>query len=230
MWKYIKSDYVREKDALFDDLVDEVNRLNPGARLSFTLRRKLEKFSLYARKDIVNRLKRGCSPLFIACKKGKLEIANYLIHDCGANIEQTGTYVVQEDRSTHIVTPLWCAAVSGQLDLVELLHQCGADIDAVSDSGSTPIRSACFMTHFEIVKELVRYGADISKQNYNGGTCLINSVQSAKLCSFLLKNGADVNAKDIQNKTALHYAIQEHRLETTKLLVEFGADYNAKSR
>lgn len=230
MWKHTKTDYVSEKDALFHDLVDEVNRSNPGARLSFTLRNKLEKYSLNTRKEIVNRVKQGCSPLFIACKKGQQEIAEYLIRTCGANIEQKGTYEVQEDRSTHIVTPLWCAAVSGKLAVVELLYQFGADINAVSDSGSTPIRSACFMTHFEIVQELVRYGADINKQNYNGGTCLINSVQSAKLCGFLLKHGADVNAKDIQNKTALHYAIQEHRLETTKLLVEFGADYDAKSR
>lgn len=46
---------------------------------------------------------------------------------------------------------------------------------------------------------------------WTGGTCLINSVQSEQLCSYLISKGADVNAKDIQNKTALHYAIQEHR-------------------
>ncbi|XP_076252370.1 ankyrin repeat protein mann-cup isoform X1 [Rhynchophorus ferrugineus] len=86
------------------------------------------------------------------------------------------------------------------------------------------------MTHFEVVKYLVKHGADINKPNYNGGTCLINSVQSAVLCEFLLKHGADVNAKDIQNKTALHYAIQEHRLETTKLLLKYGANHNAVSR
>lgn len=230
MWKHTKIDPVSEKDAIFHDLVDEVNHSTPGARLLFALRNKLEKFSFDARKEIVNRVKQGCSPLFIACKKGQVEIVDYLIHTCGADIEQKGLYEVQEDRSTHVVTPLWCAAVSGKLSVVEILLRSGADINAVSDSGSTPIRSACFMTHFEVVKYLVEHGADINKPNYNGGTCLINSVQSAVLCEFLLKNGADVNAKDIQNKTALHYAIQEHRLETTKLLLKYGADYNAVSR
>lgn len=110
------------------------------------------------------------------------------------------------------MTPLWCAAVSGKLAVVEILLKHGADINAVSDSGSTPVRSACFMTHYDIVKYLVEHGADINKPNYNGGTCLINSVQSPFLCDILLKHGADVNARDIQNKTALHYAIQEHRL------------------
>lgn len=86
------------------------------------------------------------------------------------------------------------------------------------------------MTHLEIVQYLVENGADINRPNFNGGTCLINSVQSAQLCRFLLKHGADVNTRDIQNKTALHYAIQEYRLETTKLLIEYGANYNAKSK
>lgn len=50
------------------------------------------------------------------------------------------------------------------------------------------------------------------------------------MCKFLISKGADVNARDIQNKTALHYAIQEHRLETTKLLIDHGANPFIKSR
>lgn len=121
-----------------------------------------------------------------------------------------------DDNSVHLVTPLWAASVSGQTDVVRyLVLEAKVDVNACSDSGSTPVRSACFMTHYDIVKFLIEHGADISKKNQNGGTCLINSVQSVGLCELLLKNGADVNAQDIQNKTALHYAIQEHRLETT---------------
>ena len=86
------------------------------------------------------------------------------------------------------------------------------------------------MTHLDIVKFLVANGANILRANFNGGTCLINSVQSVPLCEYLLKNGAAVNALDIQQKTALHYAIQEHRLETTKLLLQYNADAHLKSR
>ncbi len=100
----------------------------------------------------------------------------------------------------------------------------------MSDTGSTPVRSACFMTHLEIVQFLVESGANILRANYNGGTCLINSVQSVPLCEYLLQHGAAVNALDIQQKTALHYAIQEHRLETTKLLLQYLADPYLKSR
>jgi len=120
--------------------------------------------------------------------------------------------------------------VAGKLKVVEVLVKYGADVNSVSDTGSTPVRSACFMTHLDIVRLLVENQADIQRPNYNGGTCLINSVQSVELCEFLLKNGAFVNAQDVQNKTALHYAIQEHRFETTKLLLRYGADPFLESR
>lgn len=114
MWKCTKVDPISERAALFADLVDEVNHSDPGARLSPALRNRLEKHPFEIRKDIVNHVKQGCSPLFHACKKGQLEIVEYLIVMCGANIEQKGCYEVVEDHSTHIVTPLWCAAVSGE--------------------------------------------------------------------------------------------------------------------
>lgn len=80
------------------------------------------------------------------------------------------------------------------------------------------------------VEFLVEAGANFKLPNFNGGTCLINAVQSIELCKFLISKGADVNARDIQNKTALHYAIQEHRLETTQLLLDHGANPFTNSR
>ena len=118
------------------------------------------------------------------------------------------------------MTPLWCASVAGKFRVVDVLVRYGADVNSMSDTGSTPVRSACFMTHLDIVKLLVNNNADIQKPNFNGGTCLINSVQSVELCEFLLRNGAEVNAQDIQCKTALHYAIQEHRYEREKSFIE----------
>ncbi|XP_066581895.1 protein fem-1 homolog C [Prorops nasuta] len=215
---------------IYNDLVQECKFAAPGARLTYSLRNRLEKLKINDRKDIVSRTTDGCAPLFIVCKRGHVEIVEYLIIVCKADIEQRGKYELPDDRSIHCVTPLWCASVSGKLPVVKCLIAHNADVNAVSDSGSTPVRSACFMTHIDVVSYLVKHGADIFKANYNGGTCLINSVQSVELCTFLLHRGADVNACDTQNKTVLHYAIQEHRLETTKLLLEYNADPYLRSR
>ncbi len=213
-----------KEEALFQELHKEVRGAAPSAHLPYALRCRLERFNGASRNRICSMIRDGCSPLFVACKKGNVEIVEYLISVCGADVEQRGQYEVPDDHSVHNVTPLWCAAVAGKLKVVDTLVRHGADVNSVSDTGSTPVRSACFMTHLDIVRLLVAHNADIQRPNYNGGTCLINSVQSVELCEFLLVHGADVNAQDIQSKTALHYAIQEHRFETTRLLLQYGAD------
>lgn len=193
------------------------------------LRATLKKFGREQRKKIVAHKIRGNAPLFTACLEGKLHFVNYLMDDCSADIEQHGVYEVEEDHSCHKVTPLWCSAVSNKLDIIKTLVQHGADVNSPSDTESTPVRSACFMTNISVVKFLVDNGADIHKPNVNGGTCLINSVQSMHLCEFLIGKGANVNAKDNSGNLALHYAIREGRFETVKLLIRCGSNYTAKN-
>ena len=228
-----------QKVNLFTDLVSECQLAAPGSRLSEKLKRKMEGFAKDDRKDVVGQTTNdGCAPLFLACRNGSADVVEYLITTCGADIEQRGQFDVIDEGVSHSVTPLWCAAVSGRLAVVKVLIRNGANVDAVSDSGSTPIRSTCYIvrgdnnnnpnpsSHFDIVKCLVRAGADIGQPNHFGGTCLINSVQSPELVKYLLAHGKNlnVNAEDVQHKTALHYAIQENRLESTKILLKAGAD------
>ncbi len=226
-----------QKKKLFTSLVQECRSAVPVSRLSEKLKRNLEEFPREDRRAIVGGTVEGCAPLFLACKNGSADVVEYLLSSCDADIEQRGLFEVLEEGISHHVTPLWCAAVSGRLAVVKVLLRYGADVDAVSDSGSTPIRSACYIVrnglhtaHFEIIKCLVRAGADVEQPNHFGGTCLINSVQSPELVQFLLDSGVDVNAEDVQHKTALHYAVQENRLETVKLLLSHGADPSRKSK
>ena len=213
-----------DNESLFNELYTEVKNAAPCSQLTYQLRNSLEQCDLQLRSELASQVQDGCSPLFVACKKGNVEIVEYLVSVCNANVEVKGLYEVQDDHTVHTVTPLWCAAVAGKLKVVEVLVKYGADVNAVSDTGSTPVRSACLMTHLDIVKLLVENGADIQKPNQDGSTCLINSVQSVELCEYLLRHGAHANIQDVQNKTALHYAIQEHQFETTKLLLSFKAD------
>eukprot|EP00092_Neocalanus_flemingeri_P030503 GFUD01033118.1.p1 GENE.GFUD01033118.1~~GFUD01033118.1.p1 ORF type:complete len:651 (+),score=133.69 GFUD01033118.1:226-2178(+) len=231
------TDKTGQKQHLFTALLQECQLANPGYQLSNNLCKKIEEFNKDDRKDVVTKMIDGCAPLFLACKNGSAEVAEYLLGKCNAPIEQKGLFEVLEEGVSHSVTPLWCAAVSGRLAVVRVLLKYGADVDAVSDSGSTPVRSACYIvrpglntSHMDIIRALVEAGADIQLPNHFGGTCLINSVQSPDLVEYLINSGADVNAEDVQHKAALHYAVQEHRLDTTKVLVRHGADLFKKSK
>ncbi|TRY78259.1 hypothetical protein TCAL_11693 [Tigriopus californicus] len=226
-----------QKKKLFSSLSQECQIACPGSQISKTLQRKLEEIGRDDRRAIVDDTVDGCTPLFLACKNGSAEVVSFLLSTCEADIEKRGLYEVLEEGVSHHVTPLWCAAVSGRLAVVKVLLRYGADVNAMSDSGSTPIRSACYIvrnglntSHFEIIKCLVRHGADIQQPNHFGGTCLINSVQSPDLVRFLVENNVQVNAEDVQHKTALHYAVQENRFESARILLENGADPFKKSK
>jgi ankyrin repeat protein len=91
-------------------------------------------------------------PLFYAAKIGNVHAVEYLVTNCDADMEQRNVFEVHEERTFHLATPLWCAAVSNHLPVVKLLTRLGANINAVSDSGSTPVRSASFMTNIEVGK------------------------------------------------------------------------------
>ena len=67
-------------------------------QLSYSLRSRIERVDKPDRRAIVSRIREGCSPLFIACKKGNVEIVEYLVSMCSANLEQRGLYEVQDDR------------------------------------------------------------------------------------------------------------------------------------
>lgn len=136
MWlQSSKIDGSNSKEGLFLDLYEECKHAAPGARLSYNLRNRLEKLPKTTRREIASMSKDGCTPLFVACKRGHVEIVEYLITMCGVDIEQRGMYEVPDDRSVHCVTPLWCAAVSGKLPVIMCLVEYGADVNAVSDTG-----------------------------------------------------------------------------------------------
>ena len=63
------------KEALFGELYQEVKTAAPSAQLSYNLRNRLERYERPCRGEICSQVKEGCSPLFIACKKGNVEVS-----------------------------------------------------------------------------------------------------------------------------------------------------------
>jgi hypothetical protein len=89
---------------------------------------------------------------------------NFIMHSlltsvtiCNADMEQRNIFEVHEEKTFHFSTPLWVAAVANHLPVVKLLVRLGANMNAISDSGSTAVRSACFMTNVEVGKWVIAH-------------------------------------------------------------------------
>ncbi len=63
------------RESLFLELHKEVKCAAPSAQLPYPLRNRLERCDKETRAAICAMTKEGCSPLFVACKKGNVEVS-----------------------------------------------------------------------------------------------------------------------------------------------------------
>ena len=87
---------------------------------------------------------------------------------------------------------------------MQVLIDAGADIDTNNDSGHSPLLCS---TSLEVVKMLVRAGADVHATVQYGNTCLILASYSGRTETVRYLVGlpeVDVNHCSSNNETALH--------------------------
>lgn len=142
-------------------------------------------------------------------------------------------------------TPLHCAASSAGRRLVEFLIGKGAEVNARDTTGYTPLHYAAAGGNKETAEVLVARGADVhATTGHSGNTPLHLAVQlnnvagpgggkrRVELVRLLLDHGADVNARNSREHTALHIAVAWgwDSLETVQALLSSGADVHARDR
>jgi ankyrin repeat protein len=111
----------------------------------------------------------------------------------------------------------------------------GAEIDARSDKGETPLLMALYGWK-DIVPILLAHGADVNAHNNRGLAalhfmCNYHGSYGHKVLKLLVERGADVNATDNEGSTPLHWMANSGNsdLFMSKFLLENGADVNAIS-
>ncbi len=72
--------------------------------------------------------------------------------------------------STFGSTALSSAALFGHTEIVALLLEAGADVNARNRDGGTPLHSAAFLGQYETAKLLLENDANINIKNWDGGT------------------------------------------------------------
>lgn len=130
-------------------------------------------------------------------------------------------------------TALQRAAIAGNLELVMLLVQYGANMTAltINQFGDLPIHLAVAYGHENIVHWMLDNGVPVDIRNKMGATPLHSAVHNNRLeiARFLLDRGAAVNARVINgdNRTALHEAAALGSVDLVQLLLDRGADIDA---
>ncbi|OUM58897.1 hypothetical protein PIROE2DRAFT_64118 [Piromyces sp. E2] len=103
--------------------------------------------------------------------------------------------------------------------------------EIIKEDQNTPLISACRQGNEEIVKLLIRNGANVNKENIHGFTPLIEACQCNRknIVKILIDQGAEVNKGNINGDTPLIIAFRYGYSDIIKILIKNGADVNKEN-
>ncbi len=113
-----------------------------------------------------------------------------------------------DDRGRYGLTALHYAVRGGKLPLIKLLLERGGKVDALDDSGVTPLlhlsKTRSKADPIPIMELLTANGADLNATDENGNTLLIYFARQGRSepVKWLLAHGADRSARNKSGKTA----------------------------
>lgn len=119
------------------------------------------------------------------------------------------------------------AAAKGDCNIIDILLSYGAEATATTDERDTPLHSASWNGHLEVVTELVELGG-LEATNSARRTPLHLAYMRGResVAKFLINFGADINAVDNTAWSGLHHAADENHESTTHMLLQNGIDPN----
>lgn len=125
------------------------------------------------------------------------------------------------------MTPLMLAALQGHKDVVRLLIDNGANINAVNEDNGTPLMAAVNGNNLDIVKLFIDSNADLEIRSCEDKTALAYAITLGhyEVAKLLAESGADVNAV-VEGVSLLMQACVCGWGNMAELLIKNGADIN----
>ena len=169
--------------------------------------------------------KEGLSCLAFAAYFGHTEAVRYLVGLPEVHINQKGG-LAREER-----TALGFAITRVHADVVRVLIDAGADIEAWETNGCRPLHLACMNEEIAIVKMLVKADAEVRVLDYRGFSPLdiaaVNGhTETVRYIVGLQK--IDVNYRAFNNYTALQSAVHTGHPDVVQVLITARADIETK--
>ncbi|KAE8995186.1 hypothetical protein PF011_g16430 [Phytophthora fragariae] len=132
------------------------------------------------------------------------------------------------------VAPLAAAAQNGHVEVIQVLLQNSADVDAHDGDWDSALHEAVYSGQVEAARTLVEasLGANVNKRNRSGWTPLMGAAHRnfVVIMELLVWKGASLMLKTKDGRTALHIAAEEGHTEATRFLLGRGASVDAVDR
>ena len=161
--------------------------------------------------------------LMTACLKGNIDVIKVLLN-AGADPNITDV-----DRFTCLQRAIY-RDCSKEILMAVLDH--GADVNATNKYNETALMAASKMENIDAISVLLNAGANPHIANIHGCTwlhCIVWEDCNKEVLQAIIDHGADVNATDKSNKTALMIACEKCNDGAINVLLTAGADPNITS-
>jgi ankyrin repeat protein len=115
-------------------------------------------------------------------------------------------------------SPLHRGAESGNMELIRLLLDRGAEINAENVGGHTPLHFGAFAGHVEVLRVLLDNGARIDHQGKDGSVPLHFACGQGKMeaIEYLIQRGANLKIENNAGKLPLDWAVQNMHHDVAK--------------
>ena len=164
-------------------------------------------------------------PLYYAARLGFCDLAKHLIAKHAEHVNARGG---AEGVPMHV------AARAGHADILSILVEHGADVDVRGGYLYTPLHHASFDGKLEAAQCLLDRGADVNARVFNDATALclvaLRDGDNVDFARMLLRRGARIEGPDNDLWTPLHRAVRRNNIQLVRLLLEHGADINARDK
>lgn len=172
----------------------------------------------------------GSTALMEAVTYNNTEIVKMLIQagadvnaktdDIGVPFDPDDEYGAPPGRITVLMNAVH-SSEKNALEVVQLLLQAGADVNAKDEQGGTALMLA--VGNLDVVRALLQAGADVNAKRLDGITTLMSAGRysqgfkiNPKVFEVLLNAGADAKVKDYHGNRAIDYAIHSSYLKGTQ--------------